>query len=126
MWSGPYDQKRMQDPGGRLQLKKPWKVDMPCRFVLEVMQPPYRANLTVTCCTAVPKVEEISTISEQTGTGVWLSSDASRTIFITTASMNSRCGAAFGTRTVCPDGGHCTRNAGGYSTCSQCERSFAG
>lgn len=59
-------------------------------------------------------------ISVQTGTGVWQSSAASTTIVITTASTGERCGAAFGTRTVCATpSAVCTSTSGqAFQTCS--------
>jgi hypothetical protein len=54
------------------------------------------------------------------GTGVWQSTASSTTIQITTASVNSRCGAQFGTRTVCqtPIASCKTKSGAGISTCS--------
>lgn len=67
----------------------------------------------------VRAVAAAAALPQTTGTGVWRSTASSATIWITTASVYSRCGAAFGTRTVCATPtASCKAAANGISTCA--------
>lgn len=103
-----------------------WPADQPtmpaCNYTPNLITLMKGSTIVASQTTSTKAPVSVSTdrLPVTTGTGVWQSMAKSTTIVITTASVNNRCGAQFGTRTVCqtPQASCLKKSGAGYSVCS--------